>query len=322
MGFSSNNNITGNNISSNLEIGIYLRQSFSNNITNNEILSNNLEGIYLRLSSDDNTIKYNNISFNYNGTTIKESSFNDIVSNNISNNSGSGIRLISSSNSNIITDNNISSNKEMGINISSSSNNKIYHNNIIDNLNQAYDDTNNGNYWDNGYPSGGNYWSDFDEESEGAYDEYYGSNQDILGIDGIVDLGPPVGGKNPYDIDSDSQDNYPLISPVSNYLPLYEGWNLISIPFIQSDTNLGSVLSSIEGDYFAVQWFNATDSDDYWKHNCTIKPEDWNDLDEINHTMGFWIYIRKPGGTLFEYSGIKPSQNQKITLHPGWNLVG
>ncbi|UCG68823.1 MAG: hypothetical protein JSV09_13655, partial [Thermoplasmata archaeon] len=39
-------------------------------------------------------------------------------------------------------------------------------------------------------------------------------------------------------------------------------------------------------------------------------------------TMGFWIYISRPGGVLFKYSGFKPSQNQKISLHPGWNLVG
>jgi hypothetical protein len=47
-----------------------------------------------------------------------------------------------------------------------------------------------------------------------------------------------------------------------------------------------------------------------------------NDLDEINHTMGFWINIIEPGGVLFKYSGIQPSLNQTINLHPGWNLVG
>ncbi len=38
--------------------------------------------------------------------------------------------------------------------------------------------------------------------------------------------------------------------------------------------------------------------------------------------MGFWIYIIKPEGVLFEYSGTQSTQNQTITLHPGWNLIG
>jgi len=83
-----------------------------------------------------------------------------------------------------------------GINIGSSSNNNtIYHNNLIDNVRQAYDAGN--NTWDNGYPSGGNYWSDFDEPSEGAYDN---------NSDGIVDT--------PYSIPGGSnQDRYPLMTP-------------------------------------------------------------------------------------------------------------
>jgi hypothetical protein len=38
--------------------------------------------------------------------------------------------------------------------------------------------------------------------------------------------------------------------------------------------------------------------------------------------MGFWIHITETGGVIFEYPGIKPSVNQSISLHPGWNLVG
>ncbi len=37
--------------------------------------------------------------------------------------------------------------------------------------------------------------------------------------------------------------------------------------------------------------------------------------------MGFWIHIIEPDGVLFKYPGIKPTSNQTITLHPGWNLV-
>ena len=52
------------------------------------------------------------------------------------------------------------------------------------------------------------------------------------------------------------------------------------------------------------------------------KPSELNDLDNINHKMGFWIYITEPGGVLYQYFGTKPTENQTIALHPGWNLVG
>jgi hypothetical protein len=42
-------------------------------------------------------------------------------------------------------------------------------------------------------------------------------------------------------------------------LDLEPGWNLVSLPRIQSDTNLPTVLQSIEGQYDAAQWFNITD---------------------------------------------------------------
>ena len=49
--------------------------------------------------------------------------------------------------------------------------NQIYHNNLCRGykIHQVYDGCT--NIWDNGYPSGGNYWSDYNEYSEGAYDD-------------------------------------------------------------------------------------------------------------------------------------------------------
>jgi hypothetical protein len=159
----------------------------------------------------------------------------------------------------------------------------------------------------------GNYWSDY-------YGVDDGSNGRTAG-DGVGDTEIP----HPF-IDQGNGyyqlDNYPLVNPVGNYIFLYAGWNLISVPFIQSDTNLGNVLSSIKGSYTAVQRYNASTSSDPWEHNCSLKPPHLNDLNNIDHLMGFWIYITKPGGDLFEYFGMEPAMNQTITLHPGWNLVG
>jgi hypothetical protein len=221
---------------------------------------------------------------------------------------------------NIVTTNNILNNYR-GICINLSSNNFVWHNNIINNEIQAED--NGMNHWNQSYLIGGNYWSDYNEQSEGAYDDYQGPNQNVIGDDGIVDNGTiGGGGKNPYVIDSDSQDNYPLMLPVGNYIYLYEGWNLVSIPFIQTNSDLGYVLYSITGSYKAVQWYNATDHNDHWKHNCTSKPSHLNDLHGIDHIMGFWVYADKSSCMPLEYHGIQPTENQNITLYPGWNLVG
>jgi parallel beta-helix repeat protein len=326
--FSSYNNITDNDIS-NTDEGIYIYSSSNNSITNNNI-SNSTSGIYLFLSSSDNTIKENRGSYcregisidylsNHNlvegnkvsnnnyGIEITQSLNNNITGNDIYSNIWNGI-YVSSSSDNNITRNLISSNNGHGIRLSSSSNNRIYHNNIIDNDIQAYDNMND-NFWDNDYPQGGNYWSDY-----GGVDDFKGPDQDVPGGDGIGDTN--------YSIDPDSIDQYPLMSPLGNYLFLDQGWNLISIPTIQPDTALSSVFSSIPGLFNAVQWYNATDFSDHWKHNHTSKPSFINDLGSMDHKMGFWIHITKPGGVLFNYPGTKPTTNQTIPLYSGWNMVG
>jgi parallel beta-helix repeat protein len=239
------------------------------------------------------------------GIYLDAANNNQITANVLSNNIV-GIAIGSSSNNNI-RDNNVMWNNLYGIELASSSNNRIYHNNIIGNNIQAIDDSND-NYWNKTYPTGGNFWSDYS-----GIDDFKGSNQDIPGSDGIGDTN--------YSIDSDSIDNYPLMKPYKNYCILKQGWNLISIPFIQSDTDLKKVLSSIDGLYDIVQWYNNMEKNDHWKHNNIHKPFG-NDLSQLNETMGFWIHITQPGDTIFLYNGTPPTSNQTIQLHPGWNMVG
>ena len=81
-----------------------------------------------------------------------------------------------------------------------SPNNSIYHNNFINNGNQADAAEYSVNIWDNGYPLGGNYWSDYT-----GIDEKSGPDQDQIGSDGI--------GDTPYIIDADNRDRYPLMGP-------------------------------------------------------------------------------------------------------------
>jgi parallel beta-helix repeat protein len=101
---------------------------------------------------------------------------------------------------NLFNDNNI------GVSISYntwySNNNKLFNNCFQDNNIDAKDDC--VNIWDNGYPDGGNYWSDYT-----GSDIYHGSNQNIPGSDGM--------GDTPYNIPSGiNQDLYPIKNPPTN----------------------------------------------------------------------------------------------------------
>ncbi len=326
------NVIMNNNITSSSQQGIGIFSSNDNKLINNiAILSR--YGMFLS-NSNRNYVNKNNASDNWVGIAVVGSGENTIIHNNIFNNTARGIYLTStgnnitynlvvrnydgfylgpSSSKNNIIGNNITSNTHYGVHISSSSQNNIYHNNIIDNIQPAYDSTNMGNQWDNGYPLGGNFWSIYS-----GVDNYKGPYQDIPGSDGIGDTN--------YSIDSDSVDHYPLMEPyiykpLENYTILKPGWNLISIPLIQNNQNLKKVLEMIDGYYDAVQWYDITDTNDPWKHNKVGKPFG-NDLSEINETKGFWIHITPPGDTIFLYNGTQPTSNQTIPLYPGWNLVG
>jgi parallel beta-helix repeat protein len=130
----------------------------------------NFQGIILKQSTEDTTISYNKISDSgWNGITLKPGCKGTYIHNNT-----------------------IANNFYAGIGISESSNNYIYHNNFKANRHQAYDDA--ANIWDNGYPSAGNYWSD-----------YTGSDDDGDGI-----------GDTPYAIlDGINTDKYPFMEPYS-----------------------------------------------------------------------------------------------------------
>jgi hypothetical protein len=47
-----------------------------------------------------------------------------------------------------------------------------------------------------------------------------------------------------------------------------------------------------------------------------------NDLQNLDHTMGFWINIIEPGTTLFLPKGDLPNSTQNISLYKGWNMLG
>ena len=102
---------------------------------------------------------------------------------------------------------NITSNSH-GISLGGGSlNNRIFHNNFMSNTQQAVAEDWYSQFWDDGYPSGGNYWSDYT-----GVDFHSGPYQNLSGSDGI--------GDTPYVIDKNNQDDYLLMSPWSPKTPV------------------------------------------------------------------------------------------------------
>ena len=138
-------------------------------------------------------IQQNTIYANFQGIILKQNTQNtQILDNKISDSGWNGITLKPGCLGNYILQNTLSNSFYAGIGIIDSSNNYLYHNNFKANRHQAYDDA--ANIWDDGYPSGGNYWSDytgFDEDGDGIGDIPYAI------LDGI------------------NTDRYPLMEPYS-----------------------------------------------------------------------------------------------------------
>jgi parallel beta-helix repeat protein len=298
----------------NTKRGIHLETSSSFNFVKNNIILNNDDGIVLATNTPtNNTVENNIISWNNNyGIILSNSRDTNLTGNIIEFNANEGI-YVAWSYECVISGNTVANNIDYGIYVVDSSNNWIFHNNFINNTNQAYDFKVLENQWDNSYPSGGNYWSDYT-----GNDSLKGPFQNIPGSDGIGDTN--------HSIDIDTIDKYPLMEPYTgkpfeNYTILQQGWNLISIPLIQDYQDITKVLEMIDGWYDAVQWYNTTDACDPWKHNRVGKSFG-NDLFKLNESIGFWIHITNSGDTIFLYNGTQPTVNQSITLHQGWNMVG
>ena len=162
---SSYNTLQSNSCSNNNYHGIYLSSSSSNRLQSNTASNNGEYGIYLS-SSSSNRLQSNTANSNYrDGILCSSSNYNTLTNNTANSNcygsySGSGIRMWDSSNYNTLIGNTASDNDNYGIYLCFSGNNTIYHNNLINNNARDYGSIN--NTWDNDYPSGGNYYSDYD----------------------------------------------------------------------------------------------------------------------------------------------------------------
>jgi uncharacterized protein YkwD len=118
-------------------------------------------------------------------------------------------------------------------------------------------------------------------------------------------------------------DTSPPPDPPQNFsVSLHHGWNLVSFPYVVSDTSLDQVLDSINGDYDSVQYYNSSDVYDSWKHYSNQKPSYMNDLLDLDNGKGFLVHVVKTDGAELIIEGDAPSSPHSIHLNSGWNLVG
>jgi len=193
--------------------GIYLWYSTNNIISGNNITGSVMSGIRLFRLSHNNTMHGNNITGNTNGIGVVDSSGNRIYGNNIIHN-------------------------DLNMELYGYSLNFIWHNNFVSNLNQVYA-YNSNNVWDDGYPSGGNYWSDH--------------NNTDTNEDGV--------GENPYQINQNNTDNYPLMAPINIFeTGTYENTTYY-VEIVSNSTVLNLAFNPQEGAFMA---FNVSG------HNGTV----------------------------------------------------
>jgi parallel beta-helix repeat protein len=205
----SNQNTVSRNVF--VDSGLLVQSSYQNSAEGNTVNGKPL--VFLEDTSDFNVtsagqvvlinchqIQIENLDLTHTsaGVELWGTTHSRILTNNVTD-SYYGIWLCDSSN-NTITGNKIAASSR-GIELWRSSNNRLFHNKVTNNTLQVHDlawedpeIAPSINVWDNGYPSGGNYWSDY-------------PGQDSNG-DGM--------GDTPYTIDANNIDMYPLMGTYSN----------------------------------------------------------------------------------------------------------
>jgi parallel beta-helix repeat protein len=274
---SSGQIISDNNITANSGFGILGAECGHHRISGNHI-ANNGNGIILSSmgGSNGNTISGNNITASKRDGIVVEGSSNIISENNLTANAGNGVHIGPSMSDS--SDNEVSANRMVGngIGVCLSGNlaycarnnvvaansiinnqygiqffyyenshaprdNFIHHNNFVSNTYQV-DVSGSTSFWDDGYPSAGNYWSDYANE-----DQYSGLYQNETGSDGVWD--------HPYIIDVDNRDSYPLTKPLPRDIAVLSV-NPSKIVVNQNDTLNLNVTVANQG--ASTETFNVT----------------------------------------------------------------
>ena len=304
---SSSNIAVQNNYAEGNEYGISIWNEFNNTITNNTVIGNTKAGLYT-YKTNNNTIMHNTAIDNDYGFRLALSDDNLVMYNEAFDNDDTGLSLYSS-NRTLIVENNVSDNDGVGFKIWMSWFNNIYHNTIAGNHDVEGINFMGYNYWDNGYPSGGNYWGDYRHD-----DERSGPDQDQPNHDGIGDLPYNMSGSN-------IQDRYPLMNspmtspPYQPYVPrdltangsnnrvlltwnapAYDGGSPITNYIIYRDTSIGGIkflaetgnvleytdddVTNGENNYYRISAKNAV-GESKWTYWVNVAPDNQEPTCEI-----------------------------------------
>lgn len=201
---SSNCQIIQSTLTGNEFYGLGLYDSSYNNIAKNNFTANKWVALNLA-SSIHNSIDRNQMVANNYALELVDSSYNSITGNTVIDNTN-------------------------GIELSNSQNNSIFHNNFVNQTRHASTQFSLA-VWDNGYPSGGNYWSDYNGTD---------ANGDDIG-------------DTPYVIDENNVDRYPL---------MYVHWN-------PADIN-HDLKVDIKDVSIAAKAFGTVPGDTFWNPRADI----------------------------------------------------
>jgi len=182
------NDLVNNNIGLKIGTSYYGQRSEHLSIVHGNNFTENFYGIIT--ISLNNTISENRLTNNTEGMLLSQSS-NNTISGNILENNFEAIGLLESS-TNLFFGNTLVKNY-FGFSASLSSGNNIFNNNFVKNTYQYVSDLT--NVLDNGYPLGGNYWSN-----------YSGIDLDYDGI-----------GDSPFNLNINNIDDFPLMGMFSSF---------------------------------------------------------------------------------------------------------
>lgn len=167
-----------------------------------------------------------------------------------------------------------------------------------------------------------------------AYEIYYSTNSQFCGY-GVLNftrLGVVfAGGTGYYHLGAGSDlDNYIYYITTRDYqawrnsstvyggkcaFSLTAGENLVSVPFKTTSSFVSTVFQMPS---FEAAWtYDPSDVINPWKSFNGEKP--FNDLIDVNETMGVWVRISSPD--VFAVAGIVPDSTI-IQIKSGWNLIG
>jgi len=234
---SLDNFLTENVIINSSRDGIILYNSNNNTVEKNVIKNAGHYGIVLQHAHHSRIIENIVVNSRHDGIAILASNKNLVCRNIVTQGQDNGIRLDGRSDHNMVTENIVTNNKAYGFWMWGSNNNVFYHN-LCNNTNNVVI-LDSYNSWDNGYPSGGNYWSDYS-----GTDVYSGPFQNETGSDGIGDYPYVIHGR----ATERNQDNYPLM----NYYSVLFDMRVLYYGLLEKYSNLHVDYNTLNTVYYSL----------------------------------------------------------------------